>query len=78
MTAELYRDVPDAIVGWRGQGIKSYIYSSGSREAQRLFFGHTQVCVCVGGETGGGGGRAGGRWERGGADEVGGSWHYNR
>jgi hypothetical protein len=28
------RDVPDALVEWRNAGIKTYIYSSGSREAQ--------------------------------------------
>ena len=28
---ELYRDVPDALAAWRGLGIKTYIYSSGSR-----------------------------------------------
>lgn len=30
----LSRDVPDALVEWRNAGIKTYIYSSGSREAQ--------------------------------------------
>lgn len=43
MTAELYRDVPDCLTEMARAGIKTYIYSSGSREAQRLFFGHTQV-----------------------------------
>eukprot|EP00955_Chlamydomonas_euryale_P104004 365535-Chlamydomonas_euryale.AAC.40 len=43
MTAELYRDVPDALTEMGRMGIKTYIYSSGSREAQRLFFGHTQA-----------------------------------
>lgn len=46
ITAELYRDVPDMLTELGRMGIKSYIYSSGSREAQRLFFGHTQV-LCV-------------------------------
>lgn len=31
------------LVEWRNAGIKTYIYSSGSREAQRLFFGHSQA-----------------------------------
>lgn len=31
------------LVEWRNVGIKSYIYSSGSREAQRLFFEHSQA-----------------------------------
>jgi methylthioribulose 1-phosphate dehydratase/enolase-phosphatase E1 len=35
--------VPDALAAWRNAGVKAYIYSSGSREAQRLFFGATQV-----------------------------------
>ena len=39
--AELFRDVPDMLVHWRSMGIKSYIYSSGSREAQNNLFGHT-------------------------------------
>lgn len=43
LKAELFRDVPDALVEWRSAGIKTYIYSSGSREAQRMLFGHTQV-----------------------------------
>jgi methylthioribulose 1-phosphate dehydratase/enolase-phosphatase E1 len=43
LTAELFRDVPDMLVEWRNEGIKSYIYSSGSREAQRLFFEHSQA-----------------------------------
>lgn len=38
-----HRDVPDMLVEWRNAGIKSYIYSSGSREAQRLFFEHSQA-----------------------------------
>eukprot|EP00878_Enallax_costatus_P002117 GHUV01002285.1.p1 GENE.GHUV01002285.1~~GHUV01002285.1.p1 ORF type:complete len:493 (+),score=190.38 GHUV01002285.1:198-1676(+) len=43
LVAQLFRDVPDALVEWRNAGIKTYIYSSGSREAQHLFFGHSQV-----------------------------------
>eukprot|EP00775_Hariotina_reticulata_P005707 gene5707-5947_t len=43
LVAQLFRDVPDYLVEWRNAGIKTYIYSSGSREAQHLFFGHTQV-----------------------------------
>jgi methylthioribulose 1-phosphate dehydratase/enolase-phosphatase E1 len=33
--------VPDALVEWRGRGIRTYIYSSGSRLAQKDLFGHT-------------------------------------
>jgi methylthioribulose 1-phosphate dehydratase/enolase-phosphatase E1 len=43
LKGELFRDVPDALVRWRAQGIKTYIYSSGSREAQKNLFGHTTV-----------------------------------
>lgn len=41
LRAELFRDVPDALQRWRDAGVKTYIYSSGSREAQRLFFGYS-------------------------------------
>ena len=40
---ELFRDVPDALQQWRDAGLKTYIYSSGSRMAQRDLFGHTTV-----------------------------------
>lgn len=44
LVAQLFRDVPDALAEWRDAlGLKTYIYSSGSREAQRLFFANTQV-----------------------------------
>lgn len=43
LTCAVCRDVPDMLVEWRNEGIKSYIYSSGSREAQRLFFEHSQA-----------------------------------
>ncbi|XP_020571807.1 probable bifunctional methylthioribulose-1-phosphate dehydratase/enolase-phosphatase E1 1 [Phalaenopsis equestris] len=38
----LFDDVPDALKRWHRNGIKVYIYSSGSREAQRLLFGHSE------------------------------------
>ncbi|MFT7815702.1 enolase-phosphatase E1 [Arapaima gigas] len=38
---ELYQDVVPAIRRWRRQGLKVYIYSSGSVEAQRLLFGYS-------------------------------------
>lgn len=41
--APLFDDVPSAIVGWYRRGIKVYIYSSGSRKAQKDLFGHTTV-----------------------------------
>ena len=31
LKGELFADVPDALAQWRGAGIKTYIYSSGSR-----------------------------------------------
>ena len=40
---ELFRDVPDALQEYRDAGIKTYIYSSGSRKAQADLFGHTTV-----------------------------------
>jgi methylthioribulose 1-phosphate dehydratase/enolase-phosphatase E1 len=43
LRAELYRDVPDALATWARSGIKVYIYSSGSRQAQRDLFSHTTV-----------------------------------
>lgn len=42
LTADLYEDVQPAMAGWVSQGIKIYIYSSGSREAQRNLFGHSK------------------------------------
>lgn len=37
----VFDDVPEALNNWHASGIKTYIYSSGSREAQRLLFGNT-------------------------------------
>ncbi|KAL1813060.1 hypothetical protein ACET3Z_023125 [Daucus carota] len=37
----VYDDVPEALEKWHALGIKVYIYSSGSRLAQRLLFGYT-------------------------------------
>lgn len=37
----VFEDVPGALKNWHADGIKVYIYSSGSREAQRLIFGNT-------------------------------------
>lgn len=41
IVAHVYDDVPPALVRWRDAGVDVRIYSSGSVEAQRLFFGHT-------------------------------------
>ena len=41
LVAPLYPDVAPALRAWHAQGLRLYIYSSGSVEAQRLLFGHT-------------------------------------
>jgi enolase-phosphatase E1 len=38
----VYRDARDAIQRWREQGLKIYVYSSGSVKAQKLLFAHTE------------------------------------
>ena len=38
IVAHVYPDVINALPRWRSQGVKIYIYSSGSRAAQRLLF----------------------------------------
>ncbi|XP_051542464.1 enolase-phosphatase E1-like isoform X2 [Myxocyprinus asiaticus] len=38
---EVYQDVAPAIRSWRHHGLKVYIYSSGSVEAQKLLFGYS-------------------------------------
>ncbi|TWT77196.1 Enolase-phosphatase E1 [Posidoniimonas polymericola] len=42
MVAHVYPDVPPALDRWRAAGADLRIYSSGSIQAQNLFFGHTQ------------------------------------
>ncbi|XVF04237.1 hypothetical protein REPUB_Repub05bG0065100 [Reevesia pubescens] len=37
----VFEDVPEALEKWHAFGVKVYIYSSGSRLAQRLIFGNT-------------------------------------
>ncbi|XP_040990040.1 probable bifunctional methylthioribulose-1-phosphate dehydratase/enolase-phosphatase E1 isoform X2 [Juglans microcarpa x Juglans regia] len=41
LEAVVFEDVPEALEKWHALGIKVYIYSSGSRLAQRLIFGNT-------------------------------------
>ena len=41
LVGHLYDDVVPAFHRWMGEGIAIYIYSSGSVDAQKLFFGHT-------------------------------------
>lgn len=43
LLAHVYEEVPELLRRWRSQGLKLYIYSSGSIQAQKLFFGHTIV-----------------------------------
>ena len=38
----MYEDVQPAMAAWVSQGLKIYIYSSGSRQAQRNLFGNTK------------------------------------
>ena len=40
IVAHVYDDVPPALAQWADSGLDVRIYSSGSVEAQRLFFGH--------------------------------------
>ncbi len=42
LVAHVYPDVPPALAAWRESGIDLRVYSSGSVEAQRLFFAHTE------------------------------------
>jgi len=41
LVAHVYDDVPAALAAWADSGLDVRIYSSGSVEAQRLFFGYT-------------------------------------
>jgi enolase-phosphatase E1 len=41
LRAHVYDDVPAALRNWKDAGIGLRIYSSGSIQAQKLFFGHT-------------------------------------
>ncbi len=42
LKGHVYPDTPAALRRWQAQGIKLYVYSSGSVEAQKLIFGHTE------------------------------------
>ena len=37
----VYPDVPPALARWKAAGLRLYVYSSGSVEAQKLIFGHS-------------------------------------
>jgi enolase-phosphatase E1 len=41
LKAHVYDDVPPALAAWNQAGLDVRIYSSGSVQAQKLFFGHT-------------------------------------
>lgn len=41
LKGHVYPDTAPALRRWHAQGIKLYVYSSGSVEAQKLIFGHT-------------------------------------
>jgi enolase-phosphatase E1 len=41
LKAHLYPDAIEAMRTWQGRGIRIYIYSSGSVEAQKLYFAHS-------------------------------------
>ncbi len=42
-TAHLYPDAIEALRSWHAQAIPLYVYSSGSLQAQKLYFAHTEV-----------------------------------
>lgn len=42
LKSQVFPDVPPALAAWRDAGIDVCIYSSGSIQAQKLFFGHTE------------------------------------
>lgn len=41
LKGHVYADTPEYLRRWHTQGLKLYVYSSGSVEAQKLIFGHT-------------------------------------
>jgi len=43
IVAHVFDDVPPALASWADAGLDVRIYSSGSIEAQKLFFGHTSA-----------------------------------
>lgn len=40
---DIYPDVPGCLRAWRTAGLRLYVYSSGSVEAQKLIFGHSNA-----------------------------------
>ena len=43
LNGHVYADTPVHLRRWHEQGLKLYVYSSGSEEAQRLIFGHSDA-----------------------------------
>ena len=41
LKGHVYEDTPTALRNWHAHGLKLYVYSSGSVDAQKLIFGHT-------------------------------------
>lgn len=42
LKGHVYADTPEWLRKWHDRGLKLYVYSSGSVEAQKLIFGHTE------------------------------------
>lgn len=42
LKGHVYADTPAALRGWQASGLRLYVYSSGSVEAQKLIFGYTE------------------------------------
>jgi enolase-phosphatase E1 len=43
LVAQFYPDAPESLSFWKREGLPLYVYSSGSEEAQRGIFGHSQA-----------------------------------
>jgi enolase-phosphatase E1 len=43
LVARFYAEVPEMLTFWKKEGLPLYVYSSGSEEAQRGIFGHSQA-----------------------------------
>ena len=43
LRGEVYPDVPPCLRRWAAAGVRLFVYSSGSQEAQRLIFGHSSA-----------------------------------
>ena len=43
LQGHVYADTPECLRQWHGQGIRLYVYSSGSVAAQKLIFGHSSA-----------------------------------